>query len=420
MTPIGSLGRSRPALWLAFVCPLMTGACSLYRPETKETEVEMRVRAARLAEEILIVDTHIDVPYRLMEKEGEDQDLSVRTMGGDFDYPRARAGGLNAAFMSIYVPAHLQKSGGAREYADRLIDLVESLEAKWQDEFALAHSVRDVEETFASRRLSLALGMENGAAIEDDLSNLRHFFERGVRYITLTHSENNQICDSSYADEENWGGLSPFGREVVREMNRLGIMIDVSHVSDETFFQVMELTSQPVIASHSSCRHFTPGWERNMSDEMIRRLAQNGGVLQINFGSAFLTEEANRQSQAMWEVVDAHAEANGLERHDHALQEFVENYRKEHPMSLADISDVVDHIDHVVELAGVDHVGFGSDFDGVGPTLPRGLEDVSAFPNLIFELLARGYSEEEIRKIAGGNLIRVWRAVEAASRHDAP
>jgi membrane dipeptidase len=358
----------------------MAGACSLHRPEAEETELEMRARAARLAEEILIVDTHIDVPYRLMEKEGEDQDLSVRTTGGDFDYPRARAGGLDAAFMSIYVPAHLQESGGAKEYADRLIDLVESLEAKWPDE-----------------------------------STLRHFLERGIRYITLTHSENNQICDSSYADEEHWGGLSSFGREVVREMNRLGIMIDVSHVSDQTFFQVMELTSQPVIASHSSCRHFTPGWERNMSDEMIRRLAQNGGVLQINFGSAFLTEEANRQSQEMWEVVDAHAEANGLERHDHAVQEFVESYRKEHPMRLADISDVVDHIDHVVKLAGVDHVGFGSDFDGVGPTLPRGLEDVSAFPNLIFELLARGYSEEEIRKFAGGNLMRVWRAVEAGA-----
>jgi membrane dipeptidase len=415
MAPFASSRWSARALWLGLVGPLVAGACSLHSPEAGETEVEMRARAARLAEEILIVDTHIDVPYRLMEKDGEDQDLSIRTTEGDFDYPRARAGGLDAAFMSIYVPARLQEAGGAREYADRLIDLVESFEAKWPDEFALAYSVRDIEETFVSPRLSLALGMENGAAIEDDLSNLRHFFGRGIRYITLTHSENNQICDSSYADEEEWSGLSPLGREVVREMNRLGIMIDVSHVSDKTFFQVMELTSQPVIASHSSCRHFTPGWERNMSDAMIRSLAQNGGVLQINFGSAFLTEEANRQSQEMWEVVDAHAEANGLERHDHAVQEFVESYRKAHPMSLADISDVVDHIDHVVELAGVDHVGFGSDFDGVGPTLPRGLEDVSAFPNLIFELLSRGYSEEEIRKIAGGNLMRVWRAVEAGA-----
>jgi membrane dipeptidase len=366
-------------------------------------------RAKRLAREILIVDTHVDVPYRLVEKM---EDISVRTESGDFDYPRARAGGLDAPFMSIYVPADLQEKGEARDYADRLIDMVEKFETDWPDKFAIARSPAEVRRLFSEGIMALPMGMENGAPIEDDLANVAHFHQRGIRYITLAHSKNNQICDSSYEKEHKWKGLSPFGREVVKEMNRVGIMIDVSHLTDATVRQIMELTGAPVIASHSSCRKFTPGWERNMDDESIRLLGRNGGVIQINFGSAFLDEAANRQSVKLWDDLGAFREQNGLTSDHPRVQEFRDEYYKDSPKIYAELSVVVDHIDHVVKLVGIDHVGLGSDFDGVGDSLPAGLKDVSGYPNLIRALLERGYSEQDIRKICGENLLRVWSEVE--------
>jgi membrane dipeptidase len=190
-------------------------------------------------------------------------------------------------------------------------------------------------------------------------------------------------------------------------------MVDISHVTDDTFYQVMEISTAPAIASHSSCRKFTPGWERNIDDEMIALLAKNGGVVQINFGSSFLTEKAQKTSGAGWKAIGEFREKHGItDDDDPRLKEAAEKYKKEHPPIFADISDVVAHIDHVVEIAGIDYVGLGSDFDGVGDSLPTGLKDVSAYPNLIFELLKKGYSEEDVAKICGGNLLRVWKRVE--------
>ncbi|MEM7584135.1 MAG: dipeptidase [Acidobacteriota bacterium] len=370
-------------------------------------------RALKLAQETLMIDTHVDVPYRLFDKM---EDISVRTAKGDFDYPRAKAGGLDAPFMSIYVPAALEDNG-AKEHADLLIDMVEKFEADWPDKFMVARSRADVEAAFAAGKIALPMGMENGAPIEGDLENLRYFTERGIRYITLTHSKNNHICDSSYETEKKWQGLSPFGREVVQEMNRLGVMIDVSHISDDAFYQVMDLTEAPVIASHSSCRKFTPGWERNIGDDMIRRLAEGGGVVHINFGSAFLSTEENARGTGQWAAVTKFVEDNGLEPSDPRVKEFSDQYKKEHPPIFADVSDVVAHIDHVVQLVGIDHVGLGSDFDGVGDSLPTGLKDASEMPNLIEALLDKGYSEDDIRKICNGNLMRVWKEVdEVAAR----
>ncbi|MEM7480507.1 MAG: dipeptidase [Acidobacteriota bacterium] len=377
----------------------------------RQTE-DLRTQADRLALEMLIVDTHIDVPYRMANGV---EDISQRTEGGDFDYPRAKQGGLDAPFMSIYVPASYQAEGGAKEFADELIDMVEGFEESWPDKFAVAKTSAEVEAIAAEGKIALPMGMENGAPVEDDLANLRHFFDRGIRYITLTHSENNQICDSSYSEERQWNGLSPFGREVVAEMNRLGIMIDVSHVSDDAFYQVMELSTAPVIASHSSARRYTPDFERNMDDDMIRLLAEKGGVIHINFGSAFLDAEAREKGQALWAALRTYAEENQLQRGDPELQEYMEHYRQENPPVFADISDVVAHIDHVVDLVGIDHVGLGSDFDGVGDSLPTGLKDVSMYPNLIYELLKKGYSEDDVKKILSGNLMRVWRQVEAVA-----
>jgi membrane dipeptidase len=371
-------------------------------------ETDFQTEAGRLAHEILIVDTHIDVPYRLNEKP---EDVSARTEGGHFDHVRATAGGLDAAFMSIYVPASMQEEGGARELADELIDLVEAIETSAPDKFAIARSVADVRASFDQGLFALPLGIENGAAIEDDLVALQHFFDRGVRYITLSHSEPNLICDSSYQEERRWNGLSPFGREVVAEMNRLGIMVDISHVTDETFFQVIEISEAPVIASHSCSRHFTPGFERNMNDDMITLLAENGGVIQIAFAPSFLTEAAQKQAAELWPLIREYAKEHNVGWDSPGVREQVALYYQENPKVETSVSDVVDHIEHVIGLVGIDHVGLGSDFDGISST-PVGLEDVSAYPNIIEELLRRGYGEDEIRKICGENLLRVWSEVE--------
>ncbi len=371
---------------------------------------DLEDRARDLALSSIIVDTHIDVPYRLEE---EWADVSEATDGGDFDYPRAVEGGLNVAFMSIYTPAGLEAAGKSFEVAERLIDLVEGIVAAAPEKFAIALSPADAKAQFEQGLISLPLGMENGSPIEGDLANVQHFYDRGIRYITLAHGLSNHISDSSYDDNKQWGGLSEFGFEVVREMNRLGIMVDVSHISDEAFYDVMEVTQAPVIASHSSARHFTPGFERNMNDDMIRQLAAKGGVIMINFGSSFLTAEANAWSDRFGKALDAYAAGNGGEITDEAREQFREQYVQEHgDYPFATLDETLDHFDHVVKLTSVEHVGIGSDYDGVGDSLPIGLKDVSAYPNLVQGLLERGYSEADVRKILGENLLRVWRDVE--------
>lgn len=376
-------------------------------------------RAQQLAERHLIVDTHIDVPYRLYLNEA---DISEPTETGDFDYPRALAGGLDAPFMSIYIPARVDAAGGAVELADELIDNVEAIAAAAPDKFAVATCSADIGPIRASGRIALPLGMENGAPVAGDFANLRRFRDRGIRYITLTHSKTNHISDSSYDDFERWQGLSPFGKTLIAEMNRLGVMIDVSHITDRAFWQVLELTETPVLATHSSLRHFTPGFHRNMSDEMVSALGANGGVIQINFGSAFLTETAQDYGTASRKAALAYAFTNQLAEDDPRIAEFLKAYREEHPYPYATLDDVLDHIDRAVELAGIDSVGIGSDYDGVGDSLPTGLKDVSTYPNLIAGLLERGYPEADIEKILGGNTMRVWRSAEetAARQGNAP
>lgn len=393
-----------------FLISLVAFFCASPTRITKhKVDMDRQQRAEALARELLLVDTHIDLPYRLQSKM---EDISVRTTGGDFDYPRAKAGGLDVAFMSIYVPSVYEDSGGGKPLAEQLIQMVEKFTTDWPDKFALAYSTADVRNNFQRGVISLPMGMENGTPIEGRLENLHYFYTRGIRYITLAHAKANHICDSSFDPEKRWGGLSPFGVEVVKEMNRLGIMIDVSHVSDSAFSQILRVSKAPVIASHSSCRNFTPGWERNMSDDMIRELAATGGVIQINFGSSFLRDEVRRYHEEARNTLNKYYEEHKLQPADTLAQEYARRYREQHPPIYADVNDVVAHIDHVVQLVGVDHVGLGSDFDGVGDSLPTGLKDVSMYPNLIYELLGRGYSEEDIRKICGENLMRVWAQVE--------
>ena len=371
-------------------------------------DASLKKRAYELAHTYIITDGHIDVPWRLNDGY---EDLSVRTEGGDFDYIRAKEGGLDVPFMSIYVPSSYQETGGAKEKADSLIDLVHRIANDHPDKFEVAYSPNDGDRIFSQGKIALPMGMENGAPIEDDLNNVAYFHKRGIRYITLTHARDNLICDSSYDTTNTWGGLSPFGRQVVTEMNRVGIMVDISHVTDAVINQVLDMAKAPVIASHSSCRKFTPGWQRNMGDPEIKRLKENGGVIQINYGSSFVTQASQDKRQANTDKVAAYAKKNGLEQGDEQLKVYANKVSKDNPI-YADITEVIDHIDHVVKLAGIDHVGIGSDYDGVGDSLPYGLKDVSSYPNLIYHLLKRGYSDEDIAKICYKNVWRVWREVE--------
>ena len=347
-------------------------------------------------------------------------DLGEAAQGREFDYPKARTGGLDVAFMSIYTSPRQDAEGTAWQAANEMIDAVEALAQRHPDRFALLRSPGDVERLRAGDRVLLPLGMENGAPLGDDLANVRFFFDRGVRYITLAHSAANRIADSSYALERKWHGLSPFGRQVVAEMNRLGIMVDVSHTSDESAREAIALSKAPVIASHSAFRHFTPDFERNISDELAKAVAAKGGVVQVPFGTAFVDPRGAAATQAHFRAINdfnaRNAELRAQGKPELDRDRFDREWAAAHPAPETPITAVLDQIDYGVKLVGVDHVGIGSDFDGVDGELPDGLRSVADYPNLVAGLQARGYAEDDIRKILGGNLLRVWRAVEAAAR----
>lgn len=376
----------------------------------------LEARAQEFAHRVIVLDGHVDVPWRLEKSAAPDgavtEDVGSVAEAGDFDLPRARKGGLDVPFMSIYVSPDYEMKGADAE-AEKLIAMVESIVAAHPEDFALAPTVQSVRENFEAGRVSLPMGMENGAPIMGKLANVARFHARGIRYITLAHSEDNHICDSSYAQTHTHGGLSKFGEKVVAEMNDVGIMIDVSHISDDAFWDVMKVSKVPVIASHSSCRHFTPGWERNMSDEMIEALAKNGGVIQINFGSGFLDGKVRAGRKKHEAALKAHVRGKGLKLESEAGQAAAAAYSAENPAPRATVAMVADHIEHVIGLVGVDHVGLGSDFDGLGDSLPEGLRSVADFPNLFAELMRRGMSEGDLEKIASGNVLRVWSEVEA-------
>ena len=334
--------------------------------------------AQELAQEIIIIDTHLDTPIQLymqQSKNGFYEDIT-KASSLHFDFDRAVSGGLNVPFFVIFTPPSAEEKGTAFEMAKDLIQILEDIMNKHPSKFRLVKSPEEI--TNEKGVMQVVYGMENGAPIESKLSNIKVFSDMGINYITLAHSKSNHISDSSYDSNKNWGGLSPFGRKVVAEMNKQGVMIDISHVSDAAFYEVLKLTKTPVIASHSSLRHFVPGFERNVSDDMLRELAKNEGVIQICFGSEFIAE------------------------------------KKKYPNLIVTVKDVADHIDRVKKLVGIDHVGIGSDYDG-WRNFPVGLEDTSTYPNLIKELLNRNYTKEEIEKIFGGNLLRVWREVKKFS-----
>ena len=375
-------------------------------------EKQLLIKSKKLSKKFIIVDGHIDLPYRLKEagylKKDKILDLTKET-DGDFDYAKSKRGGLDAPFMSIYIPAEFQKSGGAKKLADSLINLVVKITNSFPTKFALANNPSDIKDNFSKGLISLPMGIENGAAIEKKLENIDYFFERGIRYITLTHGKDNAICDSSNDSTKTWNGLSPFGRKVISKMNSVGMMIDISHVTDEAFYQVIEISRTPVIASHSSPRKFTPGFERNMSDDMIIKLAESNGLILINFGSSFVNELSNKK----FDQIDRKVENWKIKNKINDIKKInkFKNRIIEEEKPFATIEDVINAIDHVVKLVGIDHVGFGSDFDGLGNTLPYNLKNVSDYPNIILGLLKKNYSEEDIEKICYKNLFRTWNEI---------
>jgi membrane dipeptidase len=380
----------------------------------------LQSKAYALAHSNIIVDGHVDLPYRLEVKkfrlEKEYLGMPIKSKEGDFDYVRAKEGGLSAPFMSIYIPAKYD-AVGAKKLADSLINMIVYIAKEKSTYFAIANSPSEVAAIKASGRIALPMGMENGSPIST-IDDVDYFKQRGISYVTLTHSKVNKICDSSYDTVRTYQGLSSFGYEVVQRMNEVGIMVDISHVSDSTFYDVMAVSKVPTIASHSSCRKFTPGFERNMSDDMIRLMGKNGGVIMVNFATSFINGELSDYNKKYDAQLDTLLKLNKTSATSDLGKKLIKKYRKDHPIKYADIKMVADHIDHIKNLAGLDHVGLGSDYDGVGDSLPHGLKDVSDYPNLIEELLMRGYSEQDIAKICYQNIFRVWQqTIDYSANH---
>jgi membrane dipeptidase len=392
---------------------LLAAACLL---ATSTVHAQATDAARKLAQDAIIVDTHIDAPGILMDGWA---DLGNEAKDREFDYPKARAGGLDVAFMSIYTSPRQDADGSAWQAANAMIDGVEALVQRHPDRFAILTSPKDAQRLLQGGRVLLPLGMENGAPIGDKLDNLGFFFNRGVRYITLAHSANNRIADSSYVIDKQWNGLSPFGRDVVKEMNRLGIMVDVSHLADGSAMEAIQLSTVPVIASHSAFRHFTPDFERNISDELAKAVAAKGGVVQVPFGTAFIDPASAADTQAHFRAINdfnrRNAELGAQGKPALARAQFDNDWEAAHPPHQSTLAQVLDQVDYAVKLIGIDHVGIGSDFDGVDGELPGELKTVADYPNLVAGLQARGYGDADIRKILGGNLLRTWAQIEAGA-----
>ena len=364
-----------------------------------KSEDELWEQALMICNNSIILDSHIDWPERIHVNH---KDISKEINEGDFDLVRARKGGLNAALSVVYIdPSYGVKEG--RIMVDSLLQLVTGYPDYYPDKFALARTPDEIKNNFDNGLFSLPLCLENGAPIGDDLGYLKYLKGQGIVYITLNHGKVNQIGDSSYDTIRTWNGLSPFGQEVIIEMNRLGIMIDISHSTDSAVFQALRHSKAPIIASHSSCRHFTPGFERNLSDTLIQAIADKNGIVMQCFGSRFLDSICMKNINNLIKLRDSTATTLGSKEGI----DFVLKYRETHNIN-SNSKIVADHIDHMVNLVGIDYVGIGSDYDGIGLSQPLDLPDVSSYPVLVFELLNRGYSENDIIKILSENFLRVW------------
>jgi len=350
----------------------------------------------------IVVDSHCDSPLRLIEG----KDIVHRSNEGHFDLERMRMGKVTATFFAIYTPNSLTPDQATSRALSMLAQIYDFIE-KNSHIVSLGRYPKDAYELRAESKLAIFMGMENGAPIQKDVNLLKLFYRLGVRYMTLTHADNNEICDSCAASTPRWNGLSQFGKEIVKEMNDLGMMIDVSHISDASFYDVLKYSTAPVVATHSCCRSIC-NVPRNMSDQMIKDLAANNGVIQINFYPAFLDQ---KYAMAYKPLCNKYEELQTLWKKDPVKYESLYNEAEQEMLALKTPSykAVVDHIDHVISLVGNNHVGLGSDFDGI-ETTPRGLESIADMPIITKELMKRGYSERSIRNILGVNFLRAFAA----------
>jgi membrane dipeptidase len=382
--------------------------------ETGVSGDDLTARARTLHFSSIVVDTHADTTQRFIDG---DFDLGPRNSKGSIDIPRMKEGGLAAIFLSIWIPSKITGPIAVKR-ALQQIDAVREQVRKHSQDLVLATNAAEVRESRQQGKIALLMGIEGGHMINSDLNVLRKYAALGVRYVTLTHSGNCEWADSS-TDKPVHNGLTDFGKEVIREMNRLGMMVDVSHVSDKTFRDVLSISKAPVIASHSNCRALCDH-PRNMSDEMIRALAAKGGVIQINYHVGFLSQEFRNAERSRPEINHSIAlevrkrcgdkEGCQLIEGDRITREYVEQGK----LPRVDWTKIIGHIDHAVKVAGIDHVGLGSDFDGAN--MPFGMEDVTSLPKITEALLRKGYSEDDVKKILGENTLRVMADVERIRR----
>jgi membrane dipeptidase len=386
---------------------------------TPQRDEKLWKRALALQKKAIVVDGHNDIPTIMAD---EDYDIGVSSAGKyHTDIARLKQGGMTGEFFSIYVdrqyatPDWISKNyatqGGSARRALDLIDVSYRMIEKYPRDLMLATSTADIKRAKKEGKVGVLMGIEGGHAIENSLPALREFYRLGVRYMTLTHNNTNEWADAC-CDTARHGGLSEFGKEVVAEMNRLGMLVDISHVSDETMSDVLDVSKAPIIASHSSARVFS-NHKRNVSDELLKRIAQNGGVVMVNFYPAFLDEKVRVAGLERDEKLKG--QRTGLREQfkndPKRLEEELQKLNALNPIPNTTLSMLVDHIEHIAKVAGIDHVGLGSDFDGV-PNLPEGINDVADLPNITYELLRRGHSDADVLKILGGNLMRAFAEAE--------
>ena len=383
-------------------------------PEAKAREpVTLTPDALRIHREALLIDGHNDLPWQFREK----KDLSFRSIDISrpqanlhTDIPRLRQGNVGAQFWSAFVPALTQKQGSAVRQTLEQIDVIHRMVHRYPETFAMAYTADDIVRIHKQGKIASLIGIEGGHSIDNSLAVLRMYYALGARYMTLTHSETLDWADSA-TDEAKHHGLTEFGEQVILEMNRLGMLVDISHVSAETMRHTLRVSRAPIIASHSSA-YALAAHPRNVPDDVLRLVAKNGGVVMVNFFPGFLVPEAARATKGMFQT------ARELRKKYPREEEFMlalREWQREHPLPTASVHNVVDHIEHIIRVAGVDHVGLGSDFDGI-PVVPKQLTDVSCYPYITQELLSRGHDKDEILKILGLNLLRVFRQVEEVAK----
>jgi membrane dipeptidase len=401
--------KSRRVLEILLVCGLAAGP--LFSSQRPPAEAEKTAEKVLL--QAIIIDTHADTPQMMLD---EGYDLAQPDSPFMISVPKMRQGHLSAEFFSIWVDVGWPKQDLIHRALD-LIDVVYEQVGRHSDVLGMAATADEIVRLHLQGKFAILLGVEGGHIIQNDLRALDIYYRLGVRYMTLTHTANTGWADSS-GDKPQWNGLTDFGKQVVERMNRLGMMVDISHVSDKTFYDTLAATQAPIIASHSSCRALCDV-PRNMTDGMIRALAKNGGVMDINFYPGFLSPDFAAAYKKVGPQIQAEESAarkqyaNDPKRLAEELRNVWARYASQFPTP--SYTAIADHIDHAVQVAGIDHVGLGSDFDGI-PSGPKGMEDVSKLPDLVRELARRGYSEEDLKKILGGNLLRVMRQVERVGR----